>query len=96
MQAKRASITGDKYVNCTELARRLGISRSTLNRWVEAGKLPKPESAASGCFGGAASYWSGRSRICMTRGACGGHTCVGRGIFSSDCWCIPARSIWAV
>jgi len=30
---KQASITGDKYINGTELAKQLGISRSTLSRW---------------------------------------------------------------
>ena len=40
---KRESITGDKYINGTDLAIRLGISRSTLCRWVKAGKLPKPK-----------------------------------------------------
>lgn len=48
MQARRASITGDKYINGTELARQPGTSRSTLNRWVEAGKLPKPAKSMSG------------------------------------------------
>jgi len=48
MQAKRASITGDKYVNGTELARVLGIGRSTLTRWIDAGKLPKPRKSISG------------------------------------------------
>ena len=32
MQRKRSSITGDQYINGTELARQLGISRSTLFR----------------------------------------------------------------
>jgi len=48
MVAKRAAVTGDKYVNGTELAERLGIRRSALNRWVEAGKLPKPRRGISG------------------------------------------------
>ena len=48
MQAKRASITGGKYINGTDLARKLSIGRSTLKRWVEAGKLPKPEKSISG------------------------------------------------
>ena len=48
MQAKRASITGEKYINGTELAKQLGIGRSTLNRWVRAGKLLKPERSISG------------------------------------------------
>jgi predicted site-specific integrase-resolvase len=48
MQARRASITGDEYINGTELAKRLGIGRSTLNRWVRAGKLPKPGKSISG------------------------------------------------
>jgi excisionase family DNA binding protein len=48
MQAKRASITGGKYINGTELAKKLGIGRSTLKRWIEAGKLPKPRKGISG------------------------------------------------
>ena len=48
MEGKRASITGDKYINGTELAKRLAIGRSTLGRWVKAGKLPKPERSISG------------------------------------------------
>ena len=48
MQAKRASVAGGKYINGTELAQRLGIGRSTLKRWVKAGKLPKPEKGISG------------------------------------------------
>jgi predicted DNA-binding transcriptional regulator AlpA len=48
MHAKRASVTGGKYINGTELARKLGISRTTLKRWVEAGKLPKPKKSISG------------------------------------------------
>jgi len=56
MQNKRASITGDKYVNGAQLARKLGIGASTLSRWVKAGKLPKPEKSISGMllFGRAA------------------------------------------
>jgi len=48
MQAKRASITGDAYINGTHLARRLGVSRSTLTRWIKTGKLPKPKKSISG------------------------------------------------
>ena len=48
MEGKRASITGRKYVNGAQLARKLGISRSTLGRWVKAGKLPKPKKSISG------------------------------------------------
>jgi predicted DNA-binding transcriptional regulator AlpA len=48
MRNKRASITGEKYVNGTQLAKALGIGRSTLNRWIRAGKLPKPERSISG------------------------------------------------
>ena len=48
MQAKRASLAGDKYINGRELAERLGISRSTLGRWVGSGKLPKPKRSLSG------------------------------------------------
>jgi len=36
MQAKRASITGDRHINGTELANALGIGRSTLSRWIGA------------------------------------------------------------
>ena len=48
MEGKRASVAGGKYVNGAELASKLGISRSTLNRWVRAGKLPKPKKSVSG------------------------------------------------
>ena len=48
MQAKRAAVTGDKYVNGRELAKHLGISRSTLSRWIKAGKLTKPVKSISG------------------------------------------------
>ena len=48
MQAKRASVTGDKYINGTQLAKQLGIGASTLSRWVKAGKLPKPKRSISG------------------------------------------------
>ena len=48
MQNKRASITGDKYVNGAQLAKQLGIGASTLCRWVKAGKMPKPEKSISG------------------------------------------------
>ena len=48
MQAKRASITGTKYISGTELAKQLGIGRSTLNRQIKAGKLPKPKKSISG------------------------------------------------
>ena len=50
MAGRRAAIAGDKYINGTELAKRLGIGRSTLKRWVEAGKLPKPEKSISGMW----------------------------------------------
>ena len=42
-----ASITGDKYINGTELAKHLGIGRTTLNRWIREGKLPKPVKSTS-------------------------------------------------
>ena len=48
MQAKRASITRAKYINGTVLAKNLGIGRSTPKRWVEAGRLPRPERGISG------------------------------------------------
>jgi len=48
MQAKRASITGGKYINGMELAKQLGIGRTTLTRWVKAEELPKPEKRISG------------------------------------------------
>jgi len=48
MQGRRKAITGNKYINGTELAKRLGIGRTTLNRWIVAGKLPKPERSISG------------------------------------------------
>ena len=48
MQNKRASVTGDKYINGAQLARKLGIGASTLSRWVKAGKLPKPAKSISG------------------------------------------------
>ena len=48
MQAKRASVTGDQYINGTQLAKRLGIGLTTLRRWVKAGKLPKPKRSISG------------------------------------------------
>ena len=48
MDGKRASIAGEKYINGAELARTLGISRSTLSRWVKTGKLPKPKKSISG------------------------------------------------
>jgi predicted DNA-binding transcriptional regulator AlpA len=48
MQNKRASVTGDKYINGTELAKQLGIGRTTLTQWVKAGELPKPEKSISG------------------------------------------------
>ena len=41
-------ITGDKYINGAQLAKRLGIGASTLSRWVKAGKLPKPKKGISG------------------------------------------------
>lgn len=48
MRNKRASLTGDEYVNGTELAKMLGIGRTTLGRWIAAGKLPQPEKSISG------------------------------------------------
>jgi len=48
MQAKRASVTGEKYINGAQLAKQLGIGASTLSRWVKAGKLPKPKKSISG------------------------------------------------
>jgi len=48
MQGKRASLIGDRYINGTQLAKRLGIGASTLSRWVKAGKLQKPEKSISG------------------------------------------------
>ena len=48
MQNKRASITGDGYINGAQLAKRLGIGASTLSRWVRSGKLPKPDRSISG------------------------------------------------
>ena len=48
MQNKRASITGEKYINGAQLAKQLGIGASTLSRWVKAGKLPKPKRSISG------------------------------------------------
>ena len=42
------TFTGDEYVNGTDLARKLGIARSTLTRWIKAGKLPKPKKSISG------------------------------------------------
>lgn len=48
MQTKRASITGGKYINGTQLVRKLGIGASTLSRWVKAGNLPKPKRGISG------------------------------------------------
>ena len=48
IQNKRASVTGDKYINGAQLARNLGIGRTTLGRWVKAGKLPKPKKGISG------------------------------------------------
>ena len=48
MQGKRAALAGAKHINGAELARELGISRSTLGRWVKAGKLPKPKKSISG------------------------------------------------
>jgi len=48
MQNKRASVTGEKYINGTQLAKLLGIGASTLSRWVKAGKLPKPKKGISG------------------------------------------------
>ena len=48
MQAKRASITGEKYINGMELLRALAIGRTTLNRCAKAGKLPKPAKSISG------------------------------------------------
>jgi len=47
MQSKRAALVGDKYLNGTQLAKRLGIGMTTLSRWVKAGKLPKPEKSIS-------------------------------------------------
>jgi hypothetical protein len=48
MQNKRASITGDKYINGTQLARQLGIGMTTLSRWLKAGKLPQPAQSIGG------------------------------------------------
>ena len=48
MAGERAAVMGDDYINGTELAKKLGIGRSTLNRWVRAGKLPKPVKGISG------------------------------------------------
>jgi len=47
MQNKRASITGGKYINGTQLARHLGIGMATLRRWIKAGQLPGPETSLS-------------------------------------------------
>ena len=46
-----------------EAAERLGISRTTLNRWVKAGKLPKPVKSISGMllFGRASIDEAGRA-----------------------------------
>jgi len=48
MQAKRASVTGEKYINGAQLAKQLGIGASTLSRWVKAGKVPEPKRSVSG------------------------------------------------
>ena len=48
MQNKRASVTGNKYINGTELAKQLGIGTKTLSRSAKARKLPKPERSISG------------------------------------------------
>jgi len=48
MQGKRAALIGDKYLNGTQLAKRLGIGLTTLRRWVKAGELPKPTRSISG------------------------------------------------
>ena len=48
MQGRRSQVAGSTHVNGTELAKRLGIGRSTLIRWIMAGKLPKPERSVSG------------------------------------------------
>ena len=48
MRSKRASLTADGYINGTELAKRLGIGRTTLNRWIAAGRLPRPDKGISG------------------------------------------------
>jgi hypothetical protein len=48
MQGKRRSVMGGNYINGTELAKRLGIGRSTLNRWIRA----RPD-----CIGTRAGEW---------------------------------------
>jgi hypothetical protein len=43
MAAKRARAAGGKYINAAQLAKKLGVSQSTISRWVRKGKLPKPK-----------------------------------------------------
>jgi DNA invertase Pin-like site-specific DNA recombinase/predicted DNA-binding transcriptional regulator AlpA len=47
MEGKRSALVGDKHMNGDQVARYLGIGRTTLSRWVKRGKLPKPESSIS-------------------------------------------------
>jgi excisionase family DNA binding protein len=48
MQAKRAEVTGEHYYNGQQAADRLGIGRTTLNRWIRKGKIPGPVKKVSG------------------------------------------------
>lgn len=48
MQAKRASVTGEEYINAAQLARKLGVGRTTIGRWIRQGKLPEPKRGISG------------------------------------------------
>lgn len=47
MQRKRSELA-EGYYTGTQAAERLGISRTTLGRWLKKGKLPKPEKSISG------------------------------------------------
>jgi excisionase family DNA binding protein len=48
MQAKRAELSGEHYYNGQQAADRLGIGRTTLNRWIRKGKIPGPVKKVSG------------------------------------------------
>jgi excisionase family DNA binding protein len=46
-EGKLAALVGDKHMNGEQVARYLGIGRSSVSRWVKSGKLPNPESRIS-------------------------------------------------
>ena len=47
MQRKRADLA-EGYYTGQQAAEKLGISRTTLNRWIKCGKVPRPAKSISG------------------------------------------------